>query len=114
MPLNTIRKMFLVTDDTTNLLANDNELGGRGKGRYRIFAAADVVDATLTVRDASAVILNAVAIPPKAAGVTYPTFERDKDLFWEVTYDGNGDTLPVDIADGTTGNVFVVVEYLGR
>lgn len=114
MPLISKRKVFFVTADTTNLLANDNELGACGRGLYRIWAvAAAAADATITVRDANSAVLNAVSIPVKAAAVTYPDINRQEDPYWDVRYNGAGDVLPIDIADGTNAEITVTVEYLG-
>ena len=113
MPLLTKRKIFFVSADTPNLLSGDNELGACGQGKYRIWAkAAAAVDAQITVRDASTAVLSDVQIPVDTAASTYPKFERDRDLFWEVVYDGAGDTLPIEITDGTNGEIIVTVEYL--
>lgn len=116
MPLmrSTKHKVFHVTADTTNLLANDKELGSCGKGVYQIWAkAAAAVDATITVKDGDSAVLDGVAIPTDTAGSTYPPIRLSDDIYWKVRYVGNGDTIPIDIADGTNGEVTVLVKYLG-
>lgn len=109
----TKRKIFYISQDETDYLAGDNELGSLGTGRYRIWAKSTAADSTISVSDGSQLVLNAVPIPVGAAEVTYPKFERDRDIFWEVNYNGRGPNIPINIVDGTTGKITLVVEKLG-
>ena len=108
------RKFFYITADTNDILSGDEVLGDTGAGVYRVWAAqAGAVDATISIRDGKSTFLNAATIPIKAAASTAPAIETDRDIFWECVYDGNGPNLPIDIADGTNGEISVLVEYLG-
>lgn len=114
MPLVTVWKLFLVTADTTGLLTNDQVLGSKGKGRYRVWAlAAAAADATITINDGNNDVVAAAPIPVGAAAVTYPRLSRADDFYWDVNYQGAGPTLPINIADGTNAEIEVLVEYLG-
>ena len=114
MPLTRKAKLFQITADTNNVLANDEVLGNCGKGVYRIWPkAAAAADATFTVRDGTATVIDAWPIPTSAAGATYPPFNRREDLFFDVRYTGQGTTVPIDISDGTNAEISLYVEYLG-
>lgn len=109
MPLLTKWKLFQITDDAINIVANDQVLGDLGKGRYEITAIADVADATITVSDGKSNVLDAVPIPIRAAAVTYPEMRRSEDTVWTVDYSGSAATIPIDIIDGTSGDIVVKV-----
>jgi len=115
MSLNNPWKEFLVTADTTNLLANDQVLGDLGAGTYAVTAiAAAAADGTITISDGISQVVDAASIPVRAAAVTYPEVRKNEDRRWVVSYNGRGATLPVDLSDGTNAEIAVVVEYLGR
>lgn len=112
MPLLTKRKVFFVTADTTNVLSGDEILGSTGKGTYKIWATSTKVDSTITISDGNSNVLNAAPIPVKAAAVTYPAFDKTEDFCWVVQYIGNADTIPINIVDGTDGEITLVVEKI--
>lgn len=108
----TKRKTFIKTADDTNILSGDTELGQLGKGKWRVWAAADDSDATITIKDEKGVILNAAPIPVGQAGADgYPIFRRNEWLFWEFTYGGAEAAPVIDVTDGTDANIALVVEY---
>ncbi len=114
MPLNNPWKEFLVTADTTNLLANDQVLGDLGHGTYAVTAvAAAAADGTISIGDGVSDVVSSAAIPVRAAAVTFPEVRKNEDRRWIVTYKGRGATLPIDITDGTNAEIAVVVEFLG-
>lgn len=114
MPLLNKWKEFLVTADTTGLLTNDQILGDTGKGRYAITAiAAAAADATITANDSKSDVLAAAPIPVRAAAVTFPEVKKNEDRRWIVAYTGAGPTCPINVVDGTSAEIAVVVEYLG-
>ena len=114
MPLLTPFKVFFVTADNTNLLANDQILGNLGRGRYRVTAiAAAAADATITINDGNTNVVDAAPIPVRAAAVTYPEIKKNEDRGWIVDFVGNGPNLIVEIADGTNGEITVCVEKIG-
>jgi hypothetical protein len=114
MPLRNPWKEFLVTADTTNLLANDQVLGDLGKVTYAItVVAAAAADGTVTVNDGISDVVSAAATPLRAAAVTYPEVRKNEDRRWIVSYQGRGATIPITIADGTNAEIAVVVEFLG-
>lgn len=114
MGLLTAWKEFLVTADTTGVLANDQILGDKGHGKYRVYArAAAAADATITINDGDTNVVDAAPIPVRAAAVTYPEIKKNEDHSWVVHYKGRGSTLPINIADGTNAEVALLVEYLG-
>ncbi len=114
MPLNNPWKEFLVTADTTGLLANDQILGDLGHGTYAITAvAAAAADGTITINDGISAVVNAAPIPVRAAAVTFPEVRKNEDRRWIVAYKGRGATISIDVVDGTNAEIAVVVEYLG-
>jgi hypothetical protein len=114
MPLRNPWKEFLVTADTTNLLANDQILGDLGQGTYAITAvAAAAADGSITVNDGISDVVSAAATPVRAAAVTFPEVRKNEDRRWIVAYAGRGATIPITVSDGTNAEIAVVVEYLG-
>ncbi len=114
MPLVKKWKLFGITADNTNILANDPVLGSTGKGRYAIWpAAAAAADGTITVSDGFSDVLPTMFIPVRAAAVTYPEIKRNEDRPIVVDYRGAADTVPINIVDGTNGEIAVLVEFLG-
>jgi hypothetical protein len=110
MPLLSKWKFFQITADATNIVANDQVLGDLGKGTYKITAIADVADATITISDGKTNVLDAAPIPIRAASVTYPQMLRSQDYAWTVNYQGSAAAIPIDIIDGTGGDIVVKVE----
>lgn len=107
-------KYFQVTADTTNLLANDQVLGDLGKGRYAVTAlSAAAADGSITLNDGISAVVNAAAIPVRAAAVTFPEVRKNEDRRWIVDYRGRGATMPIDVIDGTNCEIGIVVEFLG-
>jgi len=114
MPLQNPWKEFLVTADTTDLLANDQILGDLGHGRYAVTAiAAAAADGNITIKDGISDVVSQAAIPLRAAAVTYPEVRKNEDRRWIVQYAGRGATMPIDVIDGTNAEISIVVEYLG-
>lgn len=114
MPLKNKWKEFLVTADTTNLLANDQILGQLGRGRYAITAlSAAAADGSISISDGAVDVVAAAAIPVRAAAVTFPEVRKNEDRRWIVDYMGQIGTIPIDIVDGTNSEIAVVVEFLG-
>lgn len=113
MGLLTKWKLFLVTADTTDLLAGDQILGNTGRGVYRVTAlAAAAADGTITINDGNSNVVDAAPIPLKGAAVTYPDYDKSKDKGWIVEYVGNGPNIPINVVDGTNAEIIVVVEKL--
>lgn len=107
-------KLFQVTADTTNLLANDQVLGQLGQGWYAVTAiAAAAADGTITINTGSVAVINAASIPVRAAAVTFPEVRKNEDRRWVVYFDGRGSNLVIDVIDGTNAEICVVVEFLG-
>jgi hypothetical protein len=112
MPLVKKWKFFQITADSTNIVANDQVLGDLGKGRYRVTAIADVTDATITISDGKTNVLDAAPIPIRAASVTYPQMLRSQDYSWTIDYQGSAAAIPIDVVDGTSGDIVVKVEKM--
>lgn len=111
MPLLNPSKVFFVTADTTDLLANDQILGNKGRGVYKVTAlAAAAADATITISDGNSNVVDAASIPVRAAAVTYPELKGSDDPYWLVHYVGNGPNLPINIVDGTNAEIVVHVQ----
>lgn len=114
MPLLKKAKFFYLTADDANLLSGDQVLGACGKGTYRIrINQTGAVDGTITVNDGNSDVLYQMVIPLASAASTGPGINVREDPYWDVRYVGNGYTLPINIADGTNGEISVLVEYLG-
>lgn len=112
MPLVRIQGVFLLTADTADICSTHQALKNAGSGRYRITPlAAAAADATFTVNDGKADVISAEPIPVKAAAVTYPQFDRSADLSW--TVDIRGDRLDMDVVDGTSGELAILIEKIG-
>lgn len=108
-------KYFQVTADTTGVLANDQVLGDLGAGIYAVTAiAAAAADAMITISDGISAVVNLAPIPVRAAAVTFPEVKKNEDRRWIVHYNGRGPTLPIDIVDGTSAEIALDVEYLGK
>lgn len=91
------------TADASDILAG-TILSNSGKGVYKIWAlcAQGVVDATLTVQDGKAIVVNADHIPQSEA--TQPQIRVNEQIPWTIQY--LGDNRPtIDIADGTNGEI---------
>ncbi len=115
MPLMNPWKYFQVTADTTNLLANDQILGRKGKGWFGIsIISAAAADGSITINDGDSDVVSLAPIPVRAAAVTFPSMIKNEDRRWVVGYTGSGDTIPIDIVDGTNCELGVIVEYLGK
>lgn len=107
-------KIFLVTADTVGLLANDQILGDLGAGVYAVTAiSAAAADGNMTLSDGISAVVNAAAIPVRAAAVTFPEVRKNEDRRYLIDYNGRGPTLPIDIIDGTNCEIAVLVEFLG-
>lgn len=120
MPLLGKRKYFYETADKASLLSGDQVLGACGRGTYRIFAkqsgaTSGATDAYITVNDGNSDVLYQMTIPAGQVNETGapPHINRREDLYWDVRYVGNGDTIPIEINDGTAAEISVLVEYLG-
>jgi nitrate reductase cytochrome c-type subunit len=113
MPLTNPWKTFLVSADTTGVLANDQVLGDLGKGTYAITAvSAAAADGTITINDGISDVVSLAAIPVRAAAVTFPEVRKNEDRRWIINYIGRGPTIPINIADGTNAEISLVVEFL--
>lgn len=113
MPLVNKSKLFFVTADTTDVLANDSMLGNAGRGTYRVTAlAAAAADATITINDGNSNVVDAASIPVKAAAITYPDVHKSDDHAYVVAYVGNGPNLPINIVDGTNAEITLLVEKI--
>jgi len=110
-----LAKMFLVSADVTGLLVGDQVFGDLGKGLYGITpVAAAAADGTWTVDDGLSNVIDAMSIPVRAAAVTFPTYRQLDDVEWLVRYVGAGNTLPIDIVDGTNAEIIVLMRWYGR
>lgn len=113
--LNNPWKYFQVTADVVGLLANDQVLGDLGAGIYAVTPiSAAAADGNITLSDGISAVVNAAAIPVRAAAVTFPELRKNEDRRWIISYNGRGPTLPVDVIDGTNCEIGIVVEYLGK
>ncbi len=107
-------KEFLVTADTTDLLANDQILGNLGHGVYRVTAvAAAAANGTITINDGNSDVVSLAAIPVRGAAVTFPEVRKNEDRGWIVEFVGRGPNLVINIVDGTNAEIAIVVEKLG-
>lgn len=107
-------KIFLVTADTTDVLANDQVLGNLGNGRYAVTClSAAAADGTITLNDGRSDVLSLAAIPVRAAAVTFPEVKKNEDRRWIIDFEGRGPNLPITIFDGTNSEISLLVEFLG-
>lgn len=107
-------KIFLITADNTNVLANDQILGQLGKGKYAVTCiSAAAADGTITINDGAQDVVSLAAIPVRAAAVTFPEVRKNEDRRWIVNFNGRGANLPISIVDGTNSEIALLVEYLG-
>lgn len=108
-------KMFFLTADNTNVLANDQILGQLGAGVYGVTAIqAAASDGTLTINDGDQDVVSLAVIPVRAAAVTFPEIRKNEDRRWIVHFNGRGANLPISFVDGTNSETSLLVEYLGR
>lgn len=108
-------KYFQITADTTNVLSGDQILGEKGAGRYAVTViSAAAADGTITINDGDSAVVNAAAIPVRAAAVTFPEIRKNEDRRWIVHFRGRGAALVIDVIDGTNCEIGLLVEYLGR
>lgn len=105
-------KIFQFTDNTTNLIVNDQVLGDLGAGKYEITPVIDVADGTFTVLDGRSEIISAAPIPIGVAAVTYPEIRKSQAHTWIVNYSGAGPNLRINLIDGTTGDGVVRVRKI--
>ena len=113
MALITKKSLQFITADTNDILSGNSALQSGGPGLYRITPlAAAAADATFTVNDGNANVVDAQPIPVKAAAVTFPAFDRGSDQFWIVRL-VRGERLLVDVTDGTNAEIAIVVEKIG-
>lgn len=105
----TLWKLFQLTDDTTNILANDQVMGDLGRGIYEVSCIIDVADGTISLFDGNSAILDAAPIPIRAASVTYPQLLRSQDFIHRVRTKTAGASLRVNFIDGTSGDGVVRV-----
>lgn len=108
----TIWKLFQVTADTTNLLANDQVLGDLGKGVYGVTAIADVVDTDISLFDGKSAIVQNAPIPVRVAAVTYPEMRKSEDFEHIVRTKTAGAALRINLLDGTSGDMVILVRAL--
>lgn len=107
-------KIFLITADNTNVLANDQILGNLGKGRYAVTCiSAAAADGSITINDGLTDVVSLAAIPVRAAAVTFPEVRKNEDRRWIIKYAGLGSNLLISIVDGTNSEIALLVEYLG-
>lgn len=107
-------KIFLVTADTTDVLANDQVLGNLGVGKYAVTCiSAAAADGTITINDGISDVISLAAIPVRAAAVTFPEVRKNEDRRWIVNFNGRGPNLPITIFDGTNSEIALLVEFLG-
>lgn len=107
-------KIFLITADNSNVLANDQVLGDLGQGQYAVTViSAAAADGDITISDGKTEVLSNAAIPVRAAAVTFPEIRKNEDRRWVVNYVGRGPTLPIAILDGTNCEIALLVEFLG-
>lgn len=112
MPLLTVWKLFQLTADTTNVLANDQVLGDLGRGRYAVSAIGDVADATISLFDGNSAIVSAAPISIRAAAVTYPELLKTQDFEHLVDTKTSGAALRVNVLDGSSGDLVVCVRAI--
>lgn len=105
----TLWKLFPLTADQNNILANDQVLGDLGKGIYEVSAIVDVADSTISLFDGRSAVLDTAPIPIRAAAVTYPEVRRSEDPVWRVKTNTAGAVLRVNFLDGTSGDAVIRV-----
>lgn len=91
------------TADANDVLAG-TILDTSGKGCYLVYAVVNqgVTDASITVNDGVAIVVNADHIPQ--ADATQPVLRVNELIPWKINY--LGDSRPrIDIADGTNGEI---------
>lgn len=114
MPLVNPWKIFLITADNTNVLANDQILGDLGTGTYAITViSAAAADGSVTINDGLTNVVDLAPPPVRAAAVTFPEVRKNEDRRWIVKYVGRGASPVINIADGTNAEISVLVEFLG-
>jgi len=108
----TIWKLFQLTADTTNLLANDQVMGDLGRGRYGVRSIIDVADGQLSLFDGRSAILDTAVIPIRPAVVTYPQMLKSQSFEYIVETKTAGAALRVNFLDGTSGDGVVLVRAI--
>lgn len=108
----TLWKLFQLTADQTNILANDQVLGELGKGVYGVSAVADVSDATISLFDGKSPVVDAAPMSIRAAAVTYPETLKTQDFEHVVRTKTAGAALRINVLDGTSGDFVVLVRAL--
>lgn len=108
----TLWKLFQLTADTNNVIANDQVLGDLGKGTYGIRSVVDVADGTLSLFDGRSALVDLAPIQIGAAAVTYPEIRRSETFEHIVTTKTAGANLRVNFADGTSGDGVVLVRAI--
>lgn len=112
MPLVKKQAVFLLTADTSDILASQIALQNAGPGVYRITPlAAAAADATFTVNDGDSDIISLEPMPVKAAAVTFPEFDKSADISW-VWVSNRSDRALIDVIDGTNAEMAILVEKL--
>lgn len=108
----TLWKLFQITADTTNILANDQVLGDLGKGVYAVSAVADVGDADISLFDGKSAIVQNAPMQIRVAAVTYPEVRKSEDFEHIVRTKTAGAALRVNVLDGTAGDLVVMVRAI--
>lgn len=108
----TLWKLFQLTADTNNILANDQVLGDLGKGTYGVRAVCDVADGALSLFDGRSPVVDEATMQIRVPVVTYPQMLRSQDFEHIVTTKTAGAALRVNVLDGTSGDLVVLVRAL--
>lgn len=108
----TIWKLFQLTADTNNFLANDQVMGELGKGLYGVRSVVDVADSTLSLFDGRSAIVDAAPIEIGAAAVTYPEIRKSETYEHIVRTTTAGAVLRANFLDGTSGDGVVLVRAI--
>lgn len=108
----TMWKLFQLTADTNNILANDQVLGDLGKGIYEVTGICDVADGAISLFDGRSAILDSATLPIRIAAVTYPEMRRSEDIVWRVRTKTAGAVLRVNVLDGTSGDLVIKVKAI--
>jgi len=108
----TIWKLFQLTADQTNILANDQVLGDLGKATYGVRSVIDVADGQISLFDGRSAVVDVAPIEIRVAAVTYPEMRKSEAFEHIVTTKTAGAALRINFFDGTSGDGVVLVRAI--
>lgn len=105
---------FKTTADINDALAAHTYFQSCGPGRFRLWIiAAAANDAQITINDGISNIVNADAIPVRAAGVTSAEIRKNEEFAYEFVSIAP-DRPRIDLLDGTSGELSWEIQHISR